>query len=238
MNSKDIEEKQCKECLEWFEMNGGNFGINRGNKDGFNELCKKCQKEINHRNYINNREDRLRKSNEYKKDHKELYQIYNRIHHQEQKERLNARTKTWHDKNREYVSEWIKDWRKTEHGRTIANMHSRNRQQNKTHKISKKEYENCKDYFDDSCAYCGMPEELHKELFNQQLHKDHADPNGSNDLSNCIPSCKICNSEKHDSKWDEWYTPNNKHYEEEKYNKIEQWLNEEYKKYIKIRPNK
>ncbi|MBU7316086.1 HNH endonuclease [Paenibacillus oleatilyticus] len=66
----------------------------------------------------------------------------------------------------------------------------------KQHIISHKEWKACKDYFNFACAYCSMPEEDHKILFGQQLHKEHADANGSVFLDNCIPACLPCNSSK------------------------------------------
>jgi hypothetical protein len=45
-----IELKQCKECLNWFNMTSDNFRVEKLNKDGFNHMCKTCQKEYN-KNY-------------------------------------------------------------------------------------------------------------------------------------------------------------------------------------------
>jgi hypothetical protein len=77
-----------------------------------------------------------------------------------------------------------------------------------------------------------MSLEEHKEIFNQDLHKEHAINKGTNDLSNCVPSCYTCNSIKHDKDYIDWYTKNNPLYNEERLQLIEQWLNDEYKKYI------
>ena len=57
INEQGIEEKQCKECLKWFEMNENNFGIDNGNKDGFNMLCKTCLKKNNQKYYSENKEN-------------------------------------------------------------------------------------------------------------------------------------------------------------------------------------
>ncbi len=104
----------------------------------------------------------------------------------------------------------------------------------KTHDISEQEWISCKDYFNYECAYCSMSEEEHKILHNQQLHKEHAVDEGANDLSNCIPACKICNSTKNNRDFDEWYTKSNSIYSEDRFNKIIKWLTEDYKLYIKI----
>lgn len=83
-------------------------------------------------------------------------------------------------------------------------------------------------YFDNSCAYCGMTTEEHKNIFKQQLHKEHVDHNGRNDLSNCVPSCKICNSRKWEYDIKEWYDTDNLYYTDERYNKIIKWIKQDY----------
>jgi hypothetical protein len=104
---------------------------------------------------------------------------------------------------------------------------------NKNHKISKEEWETCKEYFNNSCAYCGISELLAKETQGQRLHKEHVIYNGANDLSNCVPSCRSCNSQKWEFELTEWYNINNINYSQDRFDKINSWLNSDYKKYIK-----
>ena len=109
--------------------------------------------------------------------------------------------------------------------------------QHKNHKISKIEWEACKEYFNYEYAYCGLPIEEHIIKFKGKLkqgdfHKEHVDYDGANDLSNCVPSCKICNSSKHKYTLEEWYNENNSNYTKGRYDKIIKWINEDYKQYI------
>jgi 5-methylcytosine-specific restriction endonuclease McrA len=104
---------------------------------------------------------------------------------------------------------------------------------NKQHKISKQEWEQCKKYFNNSCAYCGISEVDAKEQQHQNLHKEHVIYDGANDLSNCVPACKSCNSQKWKWPFEEWYNVNNLIFNEERLKKIIQWTSENYKKYIK-----
>ncbi|MGK4040872.1 HNH endonuclease signature motif containing protein [Heyndrickxia oleronia] len=112
------------------------------------------------------------------------------------------------------------------------------KRQHKIHKINKDEWISCKRYFNNSCAYCGMSEEEHRELYKQDLHKDHVEHSGKNDLSNCVPACKSCNTSKHQKKLDEWYIPNNELwcsvFSQERLQKIQNWLESDYLKYIKM----
>lgn len=107
--------------------------------------------------------------------------------------------------------------------------------QHRIHNISNEEWQECKNYFDNSCAYCGISEEKHIQLFRQQLHKEHVDHEGSNGLSNCIPSCRKCNSQKWKFTLEEWYNENNQDYSVTRLNKINQWLNNDYMKYLNSR---
>jgi 5-methylcytosine-specific restriction endonuclease McrA len=109
---------------------------------------------------------------------------------------------------------------------------------NKNHKITKIEWESCKKYFDNKSAYCGFDDQEHKKLYNQQLHKEHVIHNGENDLSNCVPSCKHCNSQKWEFTLEEWYNEGNPSYTKERYDKIIKWLKEDYKQFPSKRKNK
>jgi hypothetical protein len=104
----------------------------------------------------------------------------------------------------------------------------------KTHKISEKEWLFCKEYFNNSCAYCGLSIENHFKKYNNKiikidLHKEHVDNNGANDISNCIPSCLRCNSMKWKHDLSYWYNDKNINYTNERINKIKQWINKDYK---------
>jgi 5-methylcytosine-specific restriction endonuclease McrA len=102
--------------------------------------------------------------------------------------------------------------------------------------VSDAEWESCKKYFDDSCAYCGLHISEHFNNYKGKmrwtdLHKEHVDDDGANDLSNCIPSCQSCNSQKWNFEFEEFYNTNNENYDQERYDKIIKWLNEDYKQF-------
>lgn len=69
----------------------------------------------------------------------------------------------------------------------------------------------------------------------QDLHKEHAIHDGKNDLSNCVPSCRYCNSQKWEFPLDEWYSEGNPIYNVINKNKIIKWMEEDHKKFLKIR---
>lgn len=110
----------------------------------------------------------------------------------------------------------------------------------RVHDISDKEWIANKNFFKNEngewcCAYCGITEKKHKQIYKQQLHKDHVDNEGYNDVRNCVPACKDCNSSKWAFPLEEWYKEQD-FFNEDKLNKIKVWCNEEYKKYIEEKP--
>ncbi len=107
----------------------------------------------------------------------------------------------------------------------------------KNHRITKEEWIACKNYFNNSCAYCGLPLEEHYRIYAGELqkidlHKEHVDHEGSNTLANCIPSCQSCNDSKWKFQLNYWYNENNPNFTLERYNRIIKWLEEDHKKYI------
>jgi len=126
------------------------------------------------------------------------------------KHRENGGRKKWEDNNRDKLKQY--------------------RELHKNHEISKKEWQACLKYFNNSCAYCGMSNEDHKKKYKQQLHKEHVDDNGSNKLDNCVPSCKLCNSSKKGFILEEWYYKNDfSNHTKDRLDKIYKWINEDYK---------
>ncbi len=180
-------------------------------------------------------------------------------YHPECKECNIKNAKEWSDNNIEKARESKRKW--ANDNRDLVNKHTekakRNgkykewqqnnpdkirgyneyRRMNKSHNITELEWEECKKYFNHRCAYCGLAIEEHFKMWKGELklidlHKEHVNHDGSNDLSNCVPSCAFCNSSKHNFEFETWYS-RYEHFNEERLNKIHTWLNTDYKKYIK-----
>ncbi len=165
------------------------------------------------------------------------------------KECNKKKNKKWRDNNIEQARASYRSSTDTKEKRTERNLRYRNegkfslwqknnpekikgyqaKRAHKNHTITDAEWEFCKNYFDNKCAYCGMALEDHIKKYGQGFHKDHFDSNGKNDLSNCIPSCRICNSSKWEFKFEDWYTDNNSVYCQQRFLKIMKWIQEDYK---------
>lgn len=93
-------------------------------------------------------------------------------------------------------------------------------------------------YFDCRCAYCGITWDEHFSNTGKDLHKEHVIMDGKDDLSNCVPSCKVCNSEKWEHSFNNWYNVSNSKYNRIRHLRIYQWLRYDYKKFIepKLKP--
>jgi 5-methylcytosine-specific restriction endonuclease McrA len=224
---KDIDGVLYKKCSihkeyfpndveEWFPCTDEYFYKHNTSSDGLFPYCKRCN---------------IRKRVKYQRENKEKIRAYNKENIKKESVRERRRG---YVKDRRY-SEKYKEW--AHNNPEKIKEYRLNREQNKTHKISTKEWTGCKDYFNNECAYCGLPIDKHYNRFAGEIkltdfHREHVNHEGANDLSNCVPSCKSCNSSKGTYILEEWYIKQ-KFYSEEKLNKIYKWLNEDYKLYIK-----
>lgn len=111
-------------------------------------------------------------------------------------------------------------------------------EKHRQHDITEKEWQANLKYFDYQCAYCGLPMEKHIVERNGKyivisLHKEHKDDKGYNDIRNCVPACGSCNSGKRAKTFDEFFERGFvEGFTQERYNKIIQWITEDYKLYI------
>lgn len=192
----------------------------RGNYIYVNPECKKCTSE---------RSDKWQKDNPEK--HRE-----NRLRHDRKEHRK--------QQHYEYNKNWINKGKHREYYKSNPDKAEKYRKNHRKHDVSNEEWGDCKNYFSDMngdwcCAYCGLLQELHtKKYLNRiiytDLHKDHVDDKGANDLSNCIPACNSCNSSKKQSPMRNWYMTRT-FFDIGKLQKIERWLNSDYKIFINLK---
>lgn len=211
--------KLCSKCNEWFPSTINYFYPNKSNGiDGLNPYCIECTKKKSVKWAKDNPERRSFLKSKYDK---------NSPHVQQMKRDWNIKNvqsggfKRWQQENKEKLKEYYEQ-----------RLH-------KNHKISIIEWEDCKKYFNHRCAYCGLAIEDHWITIKgiSQLgdfHKEHVHHDGMNDLSNCVPSCRICNSAKHNKEFLEWYNENNNIFSQVRLDKIIKWIEEDYKTYIKL----
>lgn len=199
--------KFCNKCKEEKELNEYYFDIKkRANGDEYTyyrTYCKECYKDA---------------ANKWKRENPEARAVIqkrsNDLPHR--KEIVREMNKIARDEGR------YREWQRVNKNKTKG--YRENRVQNKAHDIAECEWEECKDFFDYSCAYCGMDEYFAKEIYKQQLHKEHVEHDGVNDITNCVPSCKSCNGSKWELDLNDWYNSDNEIYSEDRYKRIIEWL--------------
>lgn len=195
--------KICYDCENWFPLDEDNFYKNKKAKDGFHNYCKKCWK---HR------------VTGWQKDNRDKMRMYFRKCDSQSYRKQLKREYSKKQKESGYFRKY------QEQNKDKLHHYQLQRRMNKEHEISETEWFDCLDYFNNSCAYCGITEGEAFEKYNQLLHKEHVEHYGVNDITNCVPACKGCNSQKWEYDLNEWYNEDNPIYSKRRYNKIIKWI--------------
>jgi hypothetical protein len=217
-----MESKQCSVCEEIKPLNEF-YSQKKKRKNGeeyiyYNPECKDCTKKRSTK-WIKNNPERYQEIRQLTEEKPRTKLLRRQM---DEKLRKEGKRKKWQQENKNKISEYNK-----------------NKLVNRTHDISDEEWESCKNYFNYRCAYCDLLIEEHFIVYAGKLkwtdfHQEHVEDKGANDLSNCIPSCKSCNSKKNEFSLEEWYREDNvlcEVYSGERLDKIYKWLNEDYLKY-------
>lgn len=210
LEETDYEEKECTKCKEMFPATEEHFykqltrTMTKGDFYRLASWCKKCS--IKNSTKWQESISVERKRGYYKRcDSSDRRKKIKRDYSKTQKEI--GYFKEWQEENREWLYNYNKE-----------------RSQHKAHDISDTEWFECLDFFENCCAYCGITEGESYELYNQLFHKEHVEHFGANDITNCVPACKGCNSQKWEFELNEWYNNNNSIYDQRRYSRIVEWL--------------
>jgi hypothetical protein len=211
-----IEYKQCSKCKEWKPMTEEYFYIWKySTTDGYHSSCIECDKK-----------DVLKRQHENPQKHRDESKKW----YDNNKEHRLSVHKKWIKNNLKYWQNYIKQYIKDNPHR--AKQYSENHRE---HDITTAEWNNCLIVFDYKCAYCGISQKEAKKRDKQNLHKDHVDSEGYNDLSNAAPACRSCNDKKWQHDMETWFREQ-EFFSEERLEFIKWWMNEGYKQYIEDKP--
>jgi hypothetical protein len=196
---------------EWIPCTDEYFYSAKNKHDKLSPTCKKCEVKSSMKNKHENPERTLEHTRkQYKKRGKYFEQ-----RNIEQREYLKNNLQRFYINNPDKSKQYSENHR--------------------IHDISTKEWNDCLKVFDYKCAYCGISQDDAKEKYGHQLHKEHKDYDGYNDLRNAVPACRRCNDKKLRKDMEVWFREQS-FFSEERLQKIEWWCEEGYKDYIEEKP--
>lgn len=210
--------KKCSKCGTEKPCTDDYFRKHIHGRHGFRSICRDCDKTIqkewrkNHPDYY----VRYHYDDGYDKQKRELY---NKKYQEANKERLAARRKEYRELNREKINKSNNLYRINNTDRVnllIQRYHAKKK--GLSNDFSKEQWNDCKNYFNCYCAYCGNK---------KPLTMDHFIPvsaGGELTINNVLPVCKPCNSSKNAKGFFEWY-PRQAFYSKARERKILKYLN-------------
>lgn len=123
--------------------------------------------------------------------------------------------KNYREENRDYYTEYHVTYHlENPEVRRLSYQRRRDRMAQLPHTLTVEEWEETLEYFDYSCAYCGVSDD--------NIGKEHIIPvvkGGGYTQDNIIPACRSCNAKKHTRDLEEWYV-SYEHYNKERLDKI------------------
>lgn len=200
--------KTCSKCREVKELNEYNFAKKNTGRDGFDSQCKECKK-------LYDQKRNQRKKVEISKQKKEYYN--------KNAKTLKEKSLNYYSKNKEKCKESNSKWEKENPTkRRLINVKSRTLEYGAESTLTETEWNEINQYFDNSCAYCGITEKESLNMYGEILHHEHVIPlvvGGAYSYGNIVPSCRSCNSSKMNHDFYDWY-PNSKVYNKQREIKI------------------
>lgn len=159
------------------------------------------------------REKNPDKLKQYRLDNKEQISQKNKEYREKNREELLESKHQWNKQNKKYNQEYRKQnkerdkevakaWEKTEKGhqmRIESVRKRRERLKNLLNNFTNKDWKDCLEYFDHSCAYCGEKTKLENDHFIAVVKGGHYTK------TNILCSCRRCNASKDDADFFEWY---------------------------------
>ena len=218
----------CKECRseynkQWFQNNKERKNEckkkwREENKEKHNEWTKQyCE---TNKEYISKQKKQYREKNkehisEQKKEYdsrpeiKERRKEKGKIYNLTNKDKIKEYSKKYYQNNKEHKREYQRKYlRKNPQVNALHHQKRINLKHNLQVTLTLGQWEQIKTDFDYKCAYCGMSEKEHKNLFNESLHQEHflALSNGGEFThNNIIPACRSCNSSKNNKLFADWF---------------------------------
>jgi 5-methylcytosine-specific restriction endonuclease McrA len=209
----DTNRKRCTKCEQFFPATLQYFSPQKAMKNGLSSACRQCKHKADKAYRQANAEKVCAYQKEYRQAHLEEHHAYlkayvkdhkeeRRIYLQENAESIQKSTRAYRAVNAEHLSQRRRNYRLThvEKERAISrNRHARKKANGGIHTEEdiQKQYANQKG----RCYYC------HAKV-GDIYEVDHVIPlsrGGSNDISNLVIACILCNRRKYNKLPHEWH---------------------------------
>lgn len=230
----------CTKCKEE-KILEEDFQKNKQTKTGYMYHCKKCRNEYKKNNakkhkdkyYQENREEvdnKRKKMDKQKSETKKRRAQESLDYYHENKDIMKEKRKKWGEKNKSHRNEWrkkyyenntlkikesIRKWyKKNPEYLRMASQRRKARLLELPHTLTIEEWNECLNFFDYKCAYCGNHD--------TPMTQEHVIPvinGGGYVVENIIPACQSCNSSKGGKSLEEWFL-NYKYFKKERMTKI------------------
>lgn len=242
-----MELKRCIKCGNEYPKTTKYFGKLSKSKDGFRNECKECRKQYAKENashikeykrkyHIEHQDEILSNVKKWYKENTNKVKEYKKLYRIEHKEEITLKDHEkylknkiqhykhsiiWNKNNKDKVMSYKKKYKHSERGKEVSLLGTQKRRVLKMslpYNYSVEEWNKCKEYFNNTCAYCG------NEV---KLTQDHWIPlskGGEYTKDNIICACLSCNSSKRDYNPFEWYIKQ-PFYSKEREQKILKYLN-------------
>ena len=214
-----LSDKKCQRCGITKTLD--NFTKKKAYSDGLDPWCKMCKKEYKAYWDSKNKEHRKKYRDKYYQEHHEEVLKYRReyrkrnIEKERERDRQRKMTPKDTEQNKQRAARWYKKNKELTINRAKAfseenpdkikqyrrkNWHKRREIGLKTvNDFTLEQWEECKVFFNQECAYCGKK---------TKLEQDHVIPvtkGGGYTKNNIVPSCRTCNNSKNNSRMFSWY---------------------------------
>lgn len=173
-------------------------------RDGYRGICLACQRAANHAHYWKNPEKARENARRYQKENmpkvRERNRRYRAANPNKVREMGRRGCRKWAKTHREYNAARYAIYRQEKPEINRLQQHRRRaRVRLVGSDFTRTQWIESLTYFGGHCAYCGQPCE--------RLEIEHMTPisrGGADTAANIVPSCKSCNTRKHDKTLIEW----------------------------------
>lgn len=170
------------------------------------------------------RQENNEKLREYDKRRRQENKEYFKNHYENKK----AHYKLYRERTKEHKQQYDKEYyAKNKHKYLIYKQKRRSLKKQLPSTLTAMQWSKIKSHFNHQCAYCGMKEEDHTEIYDELLHQEHfiaLSKGGEYTHNNIITACRGCNSNKLDKNFFKWY-PQQEFYNKKREQNILEYLN-------------